>query len=118
MSDFPRGWTFNSAVGAGSAAGITVPATPGVVHVLDAIFARLINAGTGASAAVNVTATIGAVTVVNTQLVVPATVVAADEFSLSGLDLATAPGGSLVVTFSIAAPAGYAEVLIIQGHDI
>lgn len=41
MTDFPRGWTLSELATAGVTASITVPAIPGVVHVLDAFTASL-----------------------------------------------------------------------------
>lgn len=119
MTDFPRGWTLQSIVGPAATASIIVPATAGVVHVLDSLAASFIASAAAAVAAVAfVQINTGAGLLTYMELVSNGGVVSRDSDSLSGLDLATAPGAALTVTFSGAAPANYAQLIVIQGHDI
>lgn len=112
MTDFPRGWTLSNE-NTGAAATITVPATPGVVHVLDNFTARALNQSAGLVVLrVNVTAP----AIELTALFPPATT-GTDADSESGLDIATAPGAALTVAFTTG-PASVTEFLLIQGHDI
>jgi hypothetical protein len=116
-SDFPRGWTF-SARTAGTAASITVPAIPGVIHVLDSVNAKIFN-GSGGQAGLLVTLTssdgiFAAFLLGELEAVTPN---GTDEISLSTLDLAAGAGASLTVAYN----GGIAlvnENLLIQGHDI
>lgn len=118
MSGFPRGWTLSTQAGGGFGATITVPAAPGIVHVLDSLFARIINTGTGASfiPAVRVTTSLGVV--LSQLLVCAATIVTSDEVSFSGLDIPSSAGGTIVIDFNAVGLAGYFETLVVQGHDI
>lgn len=119
MTDFPRGWTLNTVQkGTGVAPTITVPATAGVVHVLDSLAARIINNSAGALYVPTVSVVIAAVNVLQDIMVLAATQAGADTTSFSGLELATAPGGSLIVSFDTGPGAGLSATLTIQGHDI
>lgn len=119
MTDFPRGWTLSNVANAGSAATITVPATAGVVHVLDSLTATLVAFAAAAGAtAPQIAINTGGGNVIFGAVAFNGGATGRDEESLSGLDLATAPGGALTVAFSAVAPANYFQVLVIQGHDI
>lgn len=116
--DFPRGWTLNNVqLATGSAAQVTVAATPGVVHVLDSVRAKLadINAGPGL-----LTFLIQVLTAAGTveQAIIAAQIPGADEVDLTSLEIASAPGGSIVVAFNGATSAGVFQEITIQGHDI
>jgi hypothetical protein len=117
LAEFPRGWLFSVNVGMGSTASLTVPATVGVVHVLDA-FQALLFAQAAAAAAAAATINITAPALVIGLLGFNGGAVGADSASASGMDIATAPGAALTVSFSVAAPANYQHFLMIQGHDI
>jgi hypothetical protein len=120
VPDFPRGWTYyNTQNATGVAAAITVPGTIGVVHVLDSIYLKATNY-TGAAGAFSDVwqAVIAATIVLQGILSLPAATVSNDSISLSGLELATAPGGALTVQHLTAPGAGFYEEITIQGHDI
>jgi hypothetical protein len=112
VPDFPRGWTITANAAAGATASITVPAVPNVAHVLDTLTLRAVNAS-AALYAVNVTVQGGIL-----GFVMDAFPNSTDEISLTGIDLATAPGNALTITFSGVAPASTAQQIYAQGHDI
>jgi hypothetical protein len=114
--EFPRGWILNNQVGPGSTASVTVPASPGVVHILDAIFARMQNTTGGVEQTVNIQVTTLA-TVLQVELIMAATI-GSDDVALSGLNIASASGGILTVNFSAVTVAGYMQSITAQGHDI
>jgi hypothetical protein len=124
VSDFPRGWTGNSLVGStGVAASVTIPALPSVVHVLDSLWFKLtVYQWTGATL-VEWEVLVGGVLRVAGMLSTPetgaGTGAGVDSVSLSGLDLATLAGQTIVAQFAGAVPgAGVYEEITIQGHDI
>jgi hypothetical protein len=110
--DLPRGWQYGSG-GAVAAPSITVPATPGVSHVLDAVSATML-----AGAAVgpfNVTVTSSGGTYNGEAVGVLYTSDAGtDGASPSGLNMACMAGESLTVA---CASGGTDVYLQIQGHD-
>jgi hypothetical protein len=117
----PRGWlftAFTSDTGAATAR-VTVPGIPNVVRVLDSFRVRAVNWSAGAGV---FTPQYELVTAAGVQqlgaLAIPAATVGADEASFSGLDVASAVGGTLVVTFLSAPGAGQSEEVQVQGHDI
>ena len=118
MSDFPRGWTL-TAFGVGAAATITVPAIPGVVHVLDSFSAKLTNNG-GAAVGdpVQLSSSDGVYSSFQIgQLLISATAESVDTDSASDLDLPAGPGASLTIT--IPNPGVSNQVFLrVQGHDI
>jgi hypothetical protein len=120
LSEFPRGWTLTSATTAGAAATITVPAVPGVVHVLDSLQASLVAvAAAAAGSFIWVTVSWGGFAPIYlTLLASNGGAIGNESASLSGLDIATAPATALTVAFNAPAAANYNEVLLIQGHDI
>ena len=116
MSEFPRGWLLTMQAGGGALASITVPAVPGVVHVLDSFSAvYTCSAATGTASANNVQITGGPLLAL---LALPGGAVGSDSGGGSGLDYATAPGAALTVAFAGASPGSFFEFLTIQGHDI
>lgn len=112
--EFPRGWTLTNGVAGAGTAIVTVPAVVGVAHILDSVILRLLNTGAGALFATNVNLQ-GAFL---TELIVPAAVVAVDDVSLTGMNVSSTVGGTLIVTFTTPATAGISEIITIQGHDI
>lgn len=119
MPDFARGWTLSSIAGAGAAASITVPATPGVVHILDSLLARLISAAAGAGGgATQLQVVTDPGVVLATDLGPLVAGAGNDSISLSGLDIAASAGSSLIVRFTVVVPAAFEQDLVIQGHDI
>jgi hypothetical protein len=124
MSEFPRGWTIsNYNSGTASVATITVPASPGVVHVLDSFNAKLVNSDTAAAhqTTVFVSSSDGVLAAFLLALLSTGTAVGgapvSDESSASGLDLATGPGASMTIAFQSSA-ASLFQYLLVQGHDI
>ena len=118
MTDLPRGWTLNSTTNTvGQTAAITVPATTGIVHVLDALYLR-VNANNAAAFGVGATVTTASGTVLSLFLSTPATTQATDEIQLSGLDIVSTPGGTIAITYTVAVIAGIAEIIVAQGHDV
>lgn len=120
MADFPRGWALNNIQNAsGVASSVTAPATPGVVHVLDSLYASAANF-TGGAVALTPTLFVvtAAGTVLESLIVVAASAVARDSVSFSGLDIASSVGGTIVLTLTPGPPAGCWLELTAQGHDI
>jgi hypothetical protein len=118
MSDFPRGWTLT--VDLVGAASITVPAIPGVSHVLDAFFAQLgTNAGGGALQ-VQLSSSDGTFNnmVIGHPILPAAAAGSFESASASGSDLGLAAGPGASLTVFMGAIAGVTETLVIQGHDI
>lgn len=116
MSDFPRGWTLTVDSAAGAAT-ITVPAVAGVVHVLDSFTAKITTGAAAGGALVTLSSSDGVFTSVPLGAInSPAS--SSDMASASGLDLAAGPGASLTIACNAGPPAGGAEFLMIQGHDI
>jgi hypothetical protein len=115
MSDFPRGWIQSNAA-VGSTVTVTAPALPGVVHVLDSVWAKIDASGTAGPLNVNASSSGGSVSQFLGRVFI-GTAGGTDEFSLSGLDLAAGPGESLTVAFN-GSGAGVGEALVAQGHDI
>jgi hypothetical protein len=119
VSDFPRGWTLavDQAI-----ASITVPAIPGVAHVLDSVSAKMnsTNAAVG-GALVTLSSSDGTYNNFVLGHLQTAGVAApgseSDSLSGSDLNLAAGPGASLTIAFSGGGP-GIGETLVIQGHDI
>jgi hypothetical protein len=119
MSDFPRGWTLTNWPGTNFTAAIVVAAVPGVVHVLDAFYYRIIQlTGAATTVALQLSSSDG---LFAAQYLGALTLTAAtntmDSDSDSGLDLAPGPGASLTVQGSGPIP-GVAQFLRIHGHDI
>jgi hypothetical protein len=124
MTDFPRGWTLQAYAVNGASPSITVPATPGVVHVLDSYSAKLMNASTAAGTLSTlllnssdgafsgyVLGIIGASQVTSGSVDV-------DTAGGSSLDLAAGAGASLTIAFGAISLTNSSEWLLIQGHDI
>ena len=96
-----------------------MPATPGVVHVLDTFTATILCfAAAGAAFTPALAINSGAGFINYALLAFSGGAVGTDVQSLSSLDLATTPGGALVVQFNAATLANYNELITIQGHDI
>lgn len=113
MTDFPRGFTLSKLVGGGApAASITVPATPGISHILDTFTARLISTLPGGAGPVDVTAS----GLVLTELYLAAAGV--DQDGGTGLGIPSGVGLALTVTFSAVTIAGVDQFLLIQGYEI
>ena len=110
MTEFPRGWAQVSNAPAFALASITIPAVPGVVHVLDQLTLRATNT---TATLYGPTVTVGAITF---QLF--AFPNSTDELAMSGLDLASPPGAALVIAFAAVASSGTAHTIQAQGHDI
>lgn len=86
--------------------------------MLDSLYAKLISEGGGGGTfAPSVTVTISGIIVLTIFLVVGVTV-GSDDYQGTDLDLSTAPGGSIVVTFTQPTVANTIEQLVIQGHDL
>lgn len=119
MSDFPRGWFLTTgSVAAGLTPSITVPATAGVVHVLDAYYATLVSfAAAAAATAPQIQITAPAIGAVD-SLAFNGGAVGRDSVSGSNVDIATAPGAALTISLTAAVPANYLALITIQGHDI
>lgn len=111
MTEFPRGWIITTDVIAGTVS-ITVPAAPGVTHILDEFNAKLTVSAAGA--ATGITVNVDGVPYARLQ----AQVSAQDEASVSGMDYSSVFGAALTVAFSAVLGAGVAGTLTIQGHDI
>jgi hypothetical protein len=119
VAEFPRGWMFHTMQnGSGVAASITAPAITGVVRILDSMLVKLANNGSAAVNAFVLTVTISGTGVLTALLITQAFNGSTDELSLSNLDLASTPGGTIVVAFGNVAGAGIWEQITIQGHDI
>lgn len=115
---FPRGWILNSTTNTvGQTASLTTPGLTGVVRVLDSLYLR-INSNGAAAFGVGATLTTAAGVILSLFLSTPATTQATDEISLSGLDIATSPGGSITIQYTAAVISGIAEIIVAQGHDI
>lgn len=112
-SEFPRGWVATNE-GNGVIATVTIPASPGVQHVLDSFYARLETGGVTFSP--NVLLASGAFVVQLATLIVPPAADAVDTDS-DLVSMAVPPGAVLSVTFS-SGGAGIVEFLRITGHDI
>lgn len=114
--EFPRGWSIsNQVVGPGGGATIVVPAAPGVSHVLDSFDCKIQGP---ASQGGSILVTTSGGTFSNYpigQLTSPGGV---DSASGGGLNLSTQPGESLQVATNFTTPAGDAQLLTINGHDI
>lgn len=110
MTDFPRGWTIS-----GVGTSFAVPATTGVVHVLDS-FEVLVywNGAAAAVANVQLTSSDG---VFNADVIgfIAAAANSPASDSGSGLDLAAGPGASLTVSLSAVFTNNFMRL---QGHDI
>lgn len=116
MTDFPRGWLLTGGpAGAGTAASITVPSIAGVVHVLDSITATLLSFAAAAGGSFS-SITVGGIQVMN--LAFGGGAFGTDVGTLSGMDVATAPGAALIVAFNQVTITNYVQLLVIQGHDI
>lgn len=117
-SEFPRGWTISSdnggAVGATS---ITVPAVPGIVHVLDSFDAKMFNATAAVVGALITLTSSDGIFAAFPLGRLDAAAGGTDSASGSGLGLAAGPGASLTIAYSNGV-SGVAEFLVIQGHDI
>lgn len=123
MPDFPRGWTLSSAPAPPAAASITIPALPGIVHVLDGFTAKLFNSNTsfGANNHVLLSSSDGAFSSFVLALLATAQPAAATSYQLdsaseSGLGLAAGPGASLTISFDGGAASFY-EFLLVHGYD-
>jgi hypothetical protein len=119
-SEFPRGWTINSAQNAsGAAPDITLPNITGIVHVLDSLTAKWTNYATTAAAATpTLTVTNAGQTVLQTILAVGTGAIGTDSVSFSGLNIASPPGSSFEVKMSAGPGANQFADLTIQGWDI
>jgi hypothetical protein len=120
VSDFPRGWFLsNDQNASGAAASVVVPATAGVVHVLDSFVLKLWN---GSAAAVTVQVQLsssdGAFSALGLGRASAGPSNAGDSTAGSGLDLAAGPGASLTVAVNNPAGTGVIQNLVVQGHDI
>lgn len=116
--EFPRGWTLN---GFGSGAGlvsVVAPATPGIIHVLDSIYARITNNGAGGAFGPVLQVVTSTILVFRNQLLTANAVVTIDETSFSNLNIASAPGGDMTVQFSGNLGVGLTGIIVAQGHDI
>jgi len=112
--DFPRDWDLIVPLTVSAVASITVPAIPGVAHVLTAVNAAIVNNAAHAGIALLVTA--NGLYLPSLVLAVPG--VSAVE-SASGAwtgTLATAPGGALTVALN-GSQANLYEFLELQGYD-
>jgi hypothetical protein len=115
-SDFPRGWTFSNVTINPNTTSITVPAIPGVVHVLDSFTATTVG-----SVAVGQTITLASSDGVFAGFILALLSQVAGgtaDASVSGLDLAAGPGASLTIAYGAVTNAGNENLLIVQGHDI
>lgn len=116
VDEFPRGWTLTA--DSGSPSTITIPAIPGVAHVLDSIDARLVYTGaTTGGELIQLSSSGGTYTGLILGRLFCGAANTADEFAATGLDLAASPGESLTVAFG-GHVAGEAQFLMAQGHDI
>jgi hypothetical protein len=119
---FPRHWTF-PAIGIGVAASINMPGAPGVTHVLESVTADFVAFGSAGTLGPILTAYAGGSS--GTVLMAwrleasspTGAEVGQDSMSLTGLELATLPGQSLLVQFDTIPPAGWYQNLVIQGRD-
>lgn len=115
---FPRGWTA-SAAGLAGPASITIPASPGVAHVLDA-FTAAAYAIAGAAVTgplINLNSSDGVYVNFPLGFIFLGTAPTNDSGSGSSLGLAANPGASITVSFSTWEASTF-ELLTIQGHDI
>lgn len=115
-TEFPPGWEVESLSSPGPSI-VTIAGVAGVTHVLDSIFARITNSGTGAAFVPELEVITSAFTKILCVLSCPATVVVSDEVTFSGLGIVAPPGSLLTVQFN-AGSAGYFESIVIQGHDV
>lgn len=117
--DFPRGWLLSTGlVSAGSIPGITIPAMPGISHVLTFVEATLYQ-GTGNTTAFAPLVETGTGVVFGILASGAAGAVGRDVMSMQGNLFMSPVGVGLVVTFSAPAlPTTYAGLLVIGGHDI
>lgn len=118
---FPDGWTLAFTSG-GGVASITVPAAPGVAHVLDSFQAKAVSFDTTFAHSFNIQVTSSdgvlntSVAFVSVNAAASAQVGTSDSASASGLNLAAGPGASVTITFGASATS-VTEFLLIQGHD-
>lgn len=121
MSDFPRGWSKTIiASGLGATPLIVMPATPGVIHVLDVLDAKLVAFGATALYGPTVVVTSNAQILLQWQLIVAgaAGAVSQDELAASGLEIAGFAGQDLTVTINTTLIANTTMNLLAQGHDV
>lgn len=114
MGEFPTGWTQTANIAGVGTASVTLPALPGVAHVLDQLQLRLLN-NTAAAIAVNVTISGPAVSITVTLY---AAATSQDSMSLTGLDIDAGVNQALTIAFGSAAAANVWQTIIAQGHDI
>jgi hypothetical protein len=118
VSGFPRNWTLTTAVSSPSTPNLSLPATDGIVHVLDSFYTRIYAAGTAGGGQLVAVQCVGAVTTTIGELVIGANAYTGDDQTGTALDLASSPGGTLVVQWTAPLGANYGGFLVIQGHDI
>lgn len=116
--EFPRGWTAN-VIQNGSAVQpqVLIPASAGIVHVLDSLFIKWTNYIAGAPLTSPIWTAGSAAESVEGVLLVPAGL-GSDSVTLEGLQIKTVAGGLLAVQLNLAPAAGQFAEITIQGYDL
>jgi hypothetical protein len=124
MSDFPRGWTFNTISSLGGTAGLIIPAPSNIGRVLDGFTVGVANFGNTSTAyAPRITVTVdGGLPYLTTFLACQPIIGTRDSNTFSGLNLcnlfSAAITYAIVIQFSVGNPGNYFEEITAQGHDI
>lgn len=116
-SELPRGATINNTqLGTGTAAQVTIPAAPGITHVLTSIRAKLadLNAGPGELTFFVQIVITGATTI---NLLIAAGIPGSDEVDFT-CEIPAPAGGVITVAFNGATAANVYQEVTAQWHDI
>lgn len=115
--DFPRGWTLSSVANTAGTVSLTIPACPGITHVITDIDARVvdINAAPGSYGS-DVNVLKAGVTLIWTGFVYIAAIPGTDEVTFSG-SLSGDTSGALEVEFTTAMVANIQQSLSVQGYS-
>lgn len=115
--EFPRGWVRNTIQSAsGVAPVITVPAIPGIGHVLTDVFIKWTNFNVAVAGQHVWTVNVSGV-IVNGLLALTANLEATDSITLAGIKMATPTGGAIAITTDAPAAGQFVEITA-QGYDI
>lgn len=126
MPAIPRGWTQNVANFGGGDATLTIPGnSTGIVHVLDAVYARITSivttyGGVGSAKvyAPTLFVSIAGVNVIQHKLIIPGNTATSDEVSLSGLGLIGPNGAAITLTMAGSGDGGVIPQITAQGYDL
>lgn len=117
---FPRGGSKNVQVGSGTAASFTIPACPGIIHVLDAFFAKVL-AGVGGAAfegTITLTSSLGTYSAYPLGTIFATGVSTSDSSDDPNVNLTSLPGEAMTIAFNGTTPSGDNQLLGVKWHDI